>query len=197
MKTVSVLALLAFAGVAQANIELRADPLDSQPGYIDRAVVYSGIPGPYSAFAAANGVLGFDDYASTMVDPVEGLTELRFVGGVTNVGETIRFEFYTSGGSFRNSFDVAFPSAGAFIWTITLGSTIDIPRNGILQLVATGNSTGRWFLTPTAPTVGTNDLAFGGLPAAGLMQAFELTTPTPGALALLGLGGLVAGRRRR
>ena len=197
MKTVSVLALLAFAGVANAAIELRADPLDSAPGYIDRAVVYSGIPGPYNAFAAANGSLGFDDYSSTMVNNVEGLTAMRFVGGVTNAGETARFEFYSTSSILINSFTVQFPQGGNFIWTITLGAPIDIPKNGIMQIVATGNSTGRWFMTAVPPTIGTNDTTFGGANGGALMHTMELTTPTPGSLALLGLGGLVVGRRRR
>ncbi|MBL9002120.1 MAG: hypothetical protein JNK25_13390 [Phycisphaerae bacterium] len=197
MKTVSVLALIALAGAAQATIELRADPLSSAPSYVDRAVVYSGIPGPYAAFAPENGSLGFDDYSSTMANPVEGLTQMRFVGGVTNALETARFEFYSTAGILINSFNVTFPQGGAFIWTITLGAPIDIPQNGIMQIVATGNSTGRWFLTSTAPTVGTNSNTFGGANGGALFHAFELTTPTPGALAVLGLGGLAIGRRRR
>lgn len=196
MKTVSVLALFALAGAAQAAIELRADPIGSLPGYADRAVVYSAIPGPYSAFPAANGSLGFDDYSSTMVNPVETLTAMRFVGGVVNAGETLNVEFYSTSLVFISGFSLTLPQGGNFIWTIT-GLNNEIPQNGVVQIVATGASTGQWFLTGTAPTIGTNDPTFGGANGGALMGTLELTTPTPGALAVLGMGGLVMGRRRR
>ena len=62
MKLVSALALAALAGVASANIVAIPAPLDSEPGYIGRAVVYSAIPGPYVGFPAAGGSLGFDAF---------------------------------------------------------------------------------------------------------------------------------------
>lgn len=195
MKLVSALALAALAGVASANIVATPAPLDSEPGYIGRAVVYSAIPGPYVGFPAAGGSLGFDDYSSTMTAPVETLQSLRFVGGVTNAGETLQFDIYSTSAVLVNSFQVTLPQGGNFIWTIN-SINLDIPKDGLLQISAIGGGTGRWFLSETAPSVGTNNLALGG--ASGVYShRFEFTTPTPGALALLGLGGLAASRRRR
>lgn len=196
MKVVSALALAALAGAASANIVATPAPLDSEAGYVGRAVVYSAIPGPYSGFAAATGSIGFDDYASTMTTDVETLQSMRFVGGVTTAGMSLQFDFYSTSAVLVNSFTLAFPQGGNFIWTVN-GIDVDIPKNGILQITAPAGSTGRWFLSSTAPSVGTNDPLFGGANGGALSHRFEFTTPTPGALALLGLGGLAASRRRR
>ena len=96
MKVVSVLALAALAGAASAIIVATPAPLDSEPGFVGRAVVYSAIAGPYSGFPAASGSLGFDDYASTMIADVETLTDLRFVGGVSTAGMSLQFDFYST-----------------------------------------------------------------------------------------------------
>ncbi|MEI7658767.1 MAG: hypothetical protein WCK33_11950 [Phycisphaerae bacterium] len=196
MKVVSVLALAALAGAASANIVATPAPLDSEPGFVGRAVVYSAIAGPYSGFPAASGSLGFDDYASTMIADVETLTDLRFVGGVSTAGMSLQFDFYSTSAVLVNSFTAVLPTGGNYIWSIT-GLGFDIPKNGILQISAPAGSTGRWFLSSTAPSVGTNDPLFGGANGGALSHRFEFTTPTPGALALLGLGGLAASRRRR
>jgi MYXO-CTERM domain-containing protein len=196
MKLVSALALAALAGVASANIVATPAPLDSEPGYVGRAVVYSAIAGPYAGFPAATGSLGFDDYSSTMTARVETLQDMRFVGGVSTAGMSIRFDIYSTSAVLVNSFSVTLPQGGNFIWTIT-GINIDIPKDGIMEAVAPAGSTGRWFLSATAPTVGTQSATFGGANGGALSHRFEFTTPTPGALALLGLGGLAASRRRR
>ena len=196
MKLVSALALAALAGVASANIVATPAPLDSEPGYIGRAVAFSAMDGPYAGFAAATGSLGFDDYASTMTAPVETLQSMRFVGGVSTAGMSIQFDIYSTSAVLVNSFSVTLPQGGNFIWTIT-GINVDIPKDGIMEAVAPAGSTGRWFLSATAPTVGTQSATFGGANGGALSHRFEFTTPTPGALALLGLGGLAASRRRR
>ena len=109
--------------------------------------------------------------------------------------------------------------------TVTSAGTIGITqnwtinRNDGLGFVALGGLTEVLTVGGTAPTVGTND--FGGANLGYYRSAaaenngnfvgnsarsagansgvmFRVyTTPTPGSLALLGLGGLVAGRRRR
>ncbi len=196
MKIVSVLALAALANAASANIVATPAPLDSEPGFAGRAVVYSAIGGPYSAFPAAPGSLGFDDYASTMTAPVETLQSMRFVGGVTNAGEALRFDIYSVSAVLVNSFELALPQGGNFIWTIT-GINVDIPKDGVMQISAVNGGSGRWFLAAGAPTIGTQSSTFGGANGGALSHRFEFTTPTPGALALLGLGGLAAARRRR
>jgi len=197
MKTVlGLLALVAAAGTAGAQITATAAPLDAAPGFDARATpVFSAIPGPYAAFGAASGFLGFDDYDTILAGGSETLTELRFVGGVTAVGGIIDFNFYDStGANLLSTFNAAFGSAGNFIWTITGLSNL-IADQGRLELVARPGTNAQWFLSTSAPTLGTEDRAVGTLTSHS--HRFELSIPAPGSLALLGLGGLVIGRRRR
>lgn len=183
-KMLGVVALLAAAGVAQG------------------AVVYSAIPGPYAAFAAAPGGIGFDDYASTETGYFE-LQSMRFVGSSDTAGGTVRIEFYTFDPNpalavFHSSITVGLPVSAGTIYGLTFAPGFWVPNNGYIQMVATGTNA-RWFLSTTAPSVGTQSYAVGSSnPTALISHRFELTSvPAPGALALLGLGGLVAGRRRR
>lgn len=209
MKTVvGVLALVASAGACMGQISATALPIGGI-NFEDRTTlttVYTGIPGPYSAFGAAAGPVGFDDYDSTDPYPTMILGSIRFVGGVTAVGGTMQFDFYDTNLQLANTFTVNLPQAGNFIWTITLGanggkdSVFTIPSDGVLEISAINGATGAWFMTTTAPTVGSNNIAFGTGSTLNPQRynAFELNAvPAPGALALVGLGGLVAGRRRR
>ncbi len=204
-----VLALAVASGAAQA-INVTWQPINGATaggGFTERTqntVVFSAIPGPYVAAPAATGSLGMDDYDSIHPDPFMLLQSMRFVGGVTAVGGIADFLFFDSAGNFWNGFSIAFPSAGNFIWSIDLGddtsattkdSSFLVPADGRLQIVARTGTTGQWFLSTTVPSVGTQNPAIGT--ATTHSHRFELTAPTPGALALLGLGGLVAGRRRR
>jgi hypothetical protein len=160
---------------------------------------YSAITGPYNAFASATGNVGFDDYGTAATDDIE-VTSWRFVGGVEEVGGTMSFQFFDSDSQFVDSFGVALPQAGAFIWTITISSGLTIPANGIVQAVVGEDFTGRWFLSATEPEIGTNDNTFGGANGGALSHRFEINgilIPTPGAMAVLGLAGLAATRRRR
>lgn len=198
---IAVLSVLALAGAASANITVSAEPLDA-PGFENRVgEVYSNIPGPYVAFPSRSGSLGFDDYASTMTNPVESMTSMRFVGGVSTAGMSLTFNFYSTSAVLVNSFSATFGQAGAFIWTINMGATgLDVPKDGILEIVASGTNAGRWFLTATPPSIGSTSQSFGGATLTDgthVNHAFEIVTPAPGAAALLGLGGLVATRRRR
>jgi hypothetical protein len=212
MKNVMTAAVLVVGAMATAAGAQTATFTEigqmAQGGYSNRlATSYTGIPGPYSAFTAATGNAGFDDYGTSITDSSFALASMRFVGGVTSIGGTMQFRFYDSTATLFSSASVNLPSAGDFIWTITFGtlpdgsdSTFQVPNNGFLELVVGANTTGRWFMTTTGPTVGTNNIAVGTGSTLNPQRynAFELiAVPAPASLALLGLGGLVATRRRR
>lgn len=196
MKNVlGLLALVAVAGTASAQITTTAQPLDAAPGFDVRATpVFSAIPGPYVAFPAATGSLGFDDYDTILAGGNETLTEMRFVGGVQQVGGQLTFNFYDASQALVSSFGATFGQAGNFIWTIN-NLSVTIPDQGFVEIVAAANTTGQWFLSTSAPTLGTESRDLGTLTTHS--HRFELSIPAPGSLALLGLGGLVVGRRRR
>lgn len=201
-----LLAVVGVAAAATADFSISREEIGSgSVGPAAISTVYSGVPGPYSAFGRAAGNAGFDDYTSTAGSNFN-MAKFVFVGGVANAGESMRFEFYDAAAVLVNSATLALPSGGDFIWTITFGtlpdgsdSTFGVANAGFVQIVTTVG-TGRWFFTSTAPTVGANNVAVGT--GAGLNpqrnNAFEIVmAPTPGSLALLGLGGLAAARRRR
>ncbi len=126
----------------------------------------------------------------------EFVTSMKFVGGVTTANTALAFNFYESGGAFLSGFTMDLSQSGNFIWTITLDAADGIlaSQTGWLEIAGVNGATGKWFLTQTAPTIGSQ------VPVTGsYIHAFELTTngvPAPGAVALLGLAGLI-GRRRR
>lgn len=205
--SIFVLALALTAGTAMATdgYVIGYEPISDLPAPTTRAsnsVVFSAIPGPYQAFAAAPGVMGFDDYDSALAGGNAFLQSFRFVGGLAATGN-IRVEFYDAGANLINQFNVNSLPAGNNIWNIGLesvagakDSTFLIPEAGFVQIVSTSAGVnGQWFLSTTVPSVGTSSLLAGSTTTH--THRFELTVPAPGAMALLGLGGLVAARRRR
>lgn len=203
-------ALVVVAGLASSAsaVIVTATPIDAEPTFAERNTpVFQSLGGGYAGFAAASGTIGFDDYASIEAGPTFLLSQLVFVGGVTSVNQTLTFNFYNTSNSLVNTANVTFGTAGNFIWTITFGtlpdgsdSTFAVPNAGVLEIVATAPSSGRWFLNGvgTVPTIGSESNTFGAGTGLNRSQAFQLNAvPTPGAAALLGLGGLLAARRRR
>jgi hypothetical protein len=200
---VAGLAAAANAGFFDVNADQRmittisAAPLDEiAPA---GTPLYSSIPGPYSAFSAA--AFAFvDDYQTGGVGTFQ-VDAMKFVGGVTAAGGILDFFLLDNANNVVSSFGVALPQAGNFIWTITLNTPVNAAHNGRLQIQTRGATTGQWFMTSTAPSVGTNSVAFGL--GSNLnpqrIAAFEIQqlVPAPSSAALLGLGGLMAARRRR
>jgi hypothetical protein len=192
--------------------------------------VYEGLSGGgYVASAPSTGGLGVEDYGTvlsssgapngtptTQLDTF-GLVEYGFAGGVTAANGILFFEFYYNNFSFAGSFGVQLPSAGNFIWTITIGNpaATQIPTEGYHQIFANNNpnigpvTSGQWFLGPNGanPTIGHNDSAwdngsfdYGTTTTPSVLaigQSFRLNAPAPGAAALMGLAGLAGIRRRR
>ncbi len=201
MKTLlSSLAAIAVAMSANAAIVTHSSfqAIESYQGGVAEGVVYSGIPGPYASFAAGAS-LGAAHYQSAMTNDVEYLSSFRFVGGVVTANTTLSFTFWDDAGvTAISSFETTFSQAGNYIWTITIdpaGDAIAAGKNGWLEVLGVGGATGKWFLSTSLPTIGSQDDVTGS----GHRHAFEMTTvatPAPGAIALLGLAGLI-GRRRR
>lgn len=169
--------------------------------------LYNAQAGPYASLPVGTGLRGWTAY-QTIASPSSSsffLGQLIFVGGVDVAGTEVEFDFYqwdtgsSTPGAFVDSFSVALPQAGAFIWTITLDPGFAIPTLGYVEMnvALDAGGQGRWFLTTTAPSVGTALATFGSPTYAS--QGFTMVegVPAPGAIALLGLAGLAGSRRRR
>lgn len=223
-KIVGAAAIMAVAGTAMGQFSRPAEagprtllssdqytltktPISSSQNRGPADVRYSAMQGPnFFANSPTSGFAGFDDY--TTDNGPAGNTDMaihRFAGGVGNTSGVLFFSFFTTLGTFVDGYGVQLPSPGDFFWTITLSTPRTIPNNGIAQMfVDTGvvvPSTGRWFLQDGAPTTGSSVPLFGGGSTTGggdltHMQEIE-EVPAPAGLALLGLGGALAARRRR
>ncbi|MBX3363278.1 MAG: PEP-CTERM sorting domain-containing protein [Phycisphaeraceae bacterium] len=134
-----------------------------------------------------------EDYVSIQTDQ-DYLQFLRFVGGVSTVGDRLNFYYFNAGGNFVDGFSVAFGQAGlTFIWTITINSDVFVPKAGFLVIESAATNTGpaNWRKKNVPPAIGTTT----GDVFRWNMEVSDV--PAPASLALLGLGGLAAARRRR
>lgn len=216
-KFVAIALIASFAGMAFAversvndilvageEVQINAMPLGSVVRDLPNpTTVYSNMdPGPtgYVAGAPASGYIGYEDYtpiaAMTMT---EELQEFKFVGGVANAGEVAFFDFYDAADNLVDSFGIQFSQGGNFIYTITIGSVVNVPAGGeVWMWVDDGSvltpSTGQWFAGDAGPTIGGPDDPLEGT-FAGYVQNFEITVPEPASLLLFGLAGLFIRRR--
>ncbi len=214
MKKIAAAILVACAGTAFADIVDRSGyeiytATATEIGTQARgsSTLYSNQDGPYSAFdpaPAADNPLGFADYYSIATQNID-VSEFIFVGGVDTAGAVLFFDFFDGDGTNLDGFGVALPSAGDFIWTITIISGLEIAANGFVQMTIDDGSfgpagAGRWFLTENAASVGDEGSpdfppGFNGFNFAFTINGAEV--PAPAGLAVVGLGGLAAARRRR
>lgn len=200
---VAGLAASAFAGpqlLDSSEYTITATPIDADFGG-DKVLGtwYSQIPGPYAAAPAATGVRGVMDYQSTAPGDIT-LTSVRFVGGTANAGGIAFIDFFDTNSNFVDGFGFQLPQGGNFIWTITLNTPVIAPAAGFAQYTVDAASTGQWFLTTTAASVGnslTAEATVGGAPAFYTLELNGDAVPTPASAAVLGFGGLLAARRRR
>jgi len=165
-------------------------------------VIYSNIPGPYSAFGASSGSLGVDDYVSTSTDAGDTLASYRFVGGPASDSSggfgVMFFDFFDAGGTFVDGFGVGFGQFGNFIYTITITdpTSISIPNAGFHEVSTSSDTTAQWFLNNIGASVGSTVLGHDS--SADFDGTFEMDViPAPASIALLGLGAFAATRRRR
>lgn len=194
VRTAAVAAAASLSLAAQGAISVSWTEIGSENAWFNPpAVVYSSISGPYSGSPDST-ALGTANYTSTMAGASEVLTQLRFVGGVAVANTSLLFTFSDSSAVALSSFAIAIPQAGNFIWTIsfTEADGINVAKIGSMTISGVDGATGRWFLTSTPTSVGSQTPVTGTL-----IHAFALTTvPTPGALALIGVAGLASRRRR-
>lgn len=164
---------------------------------------FDSMAGPYAALPNGNGIRGFNYYQASGAGASMYLGALGFIGGTDTAGGSVTFNFYeysgsgTDFGALANTVTVTLPQAGDFFWTITLDPGFEIPTLGVMEMVNGTGGSSRWFLTSTAPSVGTSlGSPFAAYPAQSF-QLVEGVVPAPGVLALLGVAGLARGRRRR
>ena len=156
--------------------------------------------------SATGAVVSVDDYTS-VVAPADTIlmSTFKFVGGVANAGEVLFFTFFDSSGSYVDSFGAQFSQGGNFVWTVTLSTPFAVANSGYVQMWADDGSvlvtsTGSWFMTTDAPTIGTTGTAYPGYTTSGgayLDHKFEINSiPEPATIGLLGLSVLALVRRR-
>jgi len=216
------LAVLASAGLANpvtlqrvdhSNYDMYTAQIMSARGGIGLFTQYSDMePGAdgYVAFddtlIEADGLLESAGIADYTADPASevSLNQFNFIGGVDQVGGVVFFDFFDSTGGFVDGFGVQLSQAGTFSWSIDLAEAMLISGSGFVEMSiddenlsgAGSTAGGRWFLGNNGATVGDAGAAEA---APDFNFNFELNSslPAPSALALLGMGGVVAGRRRR
>ncbi|MEM8756575.1 MAG: PEP-CTERM sorting domain-containing protein [Planctomycetota bacterium] len=202
------------------DVFITASPLEGGSENAGRGTTtdfYSDLDGGsgFQAFAPADGIIGTDDYLSTATDDIV-LAEFGFVGGVDTDDGIMFFDFFDSTGTtLVDSFGIVL-GAGNFIYTITIGSEVIIPAGGIVQSdvpgtildPVTGAPTaagvlGQWFIADALPGTIIGDTLVPvstGIFGEELNHKFRLNgtlVPAPASVALLGLGGFAAARRRR
>lgn len=163
------------------------------------APIYDSIPGFAGSFTGAGpGGFLFDDYTSTAAPGTYGLTKVMFVGGV-DVASVLFFDFFDTGGSFIDGFGVGL-GPGLFVYTITAGGNpfVLADEAGSMMMTPDPLATLTWFFSPGA-AIGSNIGVPGSETGSDLdtIYSFALFIPSPGALALLGVAGLLGAPRRR
>jgi hypothetical protein len=113
--------------------------------------------------------------------------------------------------SLLTTLSIVGPNAGVGIFDFVAGSTFTLDANTTYWVMvngAPGNTAGFYWNVETPATTPTGDAAFVGYrfsasvtpptASSSVFNAFQVNVvPAPGAMALLGLGGLAAARRRR
>lgn len=239
--TCGMLVVLACAGVASANVELRSQPvsgitlqLHEDTGYSGRVVSrnYDNWTTPGTVlqglFASGTNEIA-DDLAMTPVGAGwlnnMGLNVANVTGASALTGGSVAIRFYDGGGFFISGFNANLPaltlntnsSVRLQFGANSLSSlNIFLPQNVYVSLqwntftfAGAGTAADLGFQIRNAPLIGSSTdgminvttsapINFGGAPVANTSLFIETDNiPAPASLGLLGLGGLLATRRRR
>ena len=218
MTKTAIVTIIAAAGMASADVTMESvsdrsgyqifNATATEIGTQSRGGVgptqYDNVaagPGGYVAFPpSATNPIGTADYQSVATNNIL-MDEFMFVGGVDVDGGTVFFDFFDAAGAFVDGFGVSLASAGNFIYTITTGGTVEAAAGGFVQMTVDDGGfsvpNAQWFLSDGAPAVGDALLEDAGGGNNFNFAIIGNEVPAPGAVALLGLGGMVAARRRR
>lgn len=206
MKTFAVLALVAFAGAAQAQTFFGSGAAipDNTVGGVNGGNIV--VAGPLGTIQSVS--FGMQGLTHTWVgDLIATVTYTPNTGAPISVNLMNRIGLPPAGAGDSSDFggDYTFSDSGADLWAAAAaaggaiviaggdyratGAGSSSPIN-LTALFAGADATGTWSLN-VADRAGADVGAFTG-------WSVSLTAvPAPSALAMMGLGGLVAGRRRR
>ena len=81
-------------------------------------------------FGYLTGEIGWEDYNSTN-DANINLTEIEFIGGVETANTSLTFNFWNTSRVLQASTTFTLSHAGHYQWTLTLGSAITVPDQGL------------------------------------------------------------------
>lgn len=205
--------LALVSGSAMAEVSLSIDPNNISPLHLS----LTGDDGVYNGFAGARDVApagtdwGFVSGVSSRVGVWHdedwtsgGDVDLSATGtsGLESVGQEIYLSKRTRNrsGFVWTGFQIVLTNAGG---NITLIDPVDPTGSGFSTVNVVGDGTPTITITYSGGSVALNSFANFEvnfeIPSGPSWQYTHIQTPvpTPGALALLGVGGLVAGRRRR
>ncbi len=140
---------------------------------------------------------------ATFTFDVSGETDLGFAVDVAAMGDfedpedVFLFEYSLDGSPFQPLFSAIAWESGSTVYTMDGGAVVNLDdpliMNGVLL-----NDVFQTIKTPISGTGNSLTIRFTARTDGGEGFGFDnLTVPTPGSLALLGLGGLAATRRRR
>jgi hypothetical protein len=189
MKTV-MMAMIGVAGLAAAsqgavttyftNLSGAAEaPPNSSPGTGWARVDYDNVARTMRVRAAFSGLLG-----NVTVCHIHGATAVPFTGTAGVATPTPSFPGFPAGGtsgSYDNTFNLALASSWNAAYITANGGTTLSAETAFFNAMTAGRTYFNLHSTAFPP---------------GELRGF-LAIPAPSALAMLGLGGLVAARRRR
>lgn len=202
-KTVALLAVVGLAGVASAAGTLVINVVPQAASIGQGGTMILDIFANYSGVASAQSVAGwkFDVVGNANGSLTGDVNDAVFANGVNNgVPSGANLNDYAGGqlplnlgGGNTSGFlgSVSYTDAGtaAGNYSVTLAIADYVASTGALNVYISGSgSQSRSSLTSST---GTSHLVTFNV------GSFDVIIPTPASMALLGLGGLVAGRRRR